>query len=206
MKHQKIDIVFLQALLAIAVSGITLVGVAMARTEVKQVSFRIAPPPQFELRINDAGDAFEFSGLVDFGLTEALRKLVTEHPNVKRVILDSRGGYIAEARGAVTVLRAEEIATHVSGQCESACALIFVGGNERTLGPEGRLGLHGYALQRERQFGMIDPVAEMQRDLVIYRASGLDEAFVAKLADLPQNPMWYPTRAELRTAGFLTHP
>ena len=53
---------------------------------------------------------------------------------------------------------------------------------------------------------MIDPVAEMPRDLAIYHAQGLHEAFVAQLAELPQMPMWYPSRLELKAAGMLTAP
>ena len=206
MRHPDIDLHVLRGLLALALSGLVLVGVAMARTEAKPPALRIPPPPDFSLTASADGRAFEFAGLVDFGLTEALRRLVAAHPEIRQLRLESHGGYIAEARGVVTVLRAHGIATHVEGHCASACALIFAGGAERSLGPEGRLGLHGYALVRERHFGMIDPVAEMQRDLAIYRAQGLEERFVARLADLPQVPMWYPDRDLLLAAGMVTRP
>lgn len=206
MRHRNIDVQVLFGLLAVSLSGLLVVGVAMARTEAQPKPYRIPPPPQFELRLGASGDQFEFSGLVDFGLTEALRGIVTEYPGVKRIVLESKGGYISEARGAVTVLRAEGIATHVEHHCASACALIFAGGQTRTLDPSAQLGLHGYALLSGRQFGMIDPVAEMQRDLAIYRAQGLEESFIARLAELPQSPMWYPSHADLRAAGFVTGP
>lgn len=206
MRHPDIDLRVLQFLLALALAGLALVGVAMARTEAKPRAMRILPPPEFELRVSADGAAFVFEGLVDFGLTAALRNLVAVHPGIRHLRLESHGGYISEARGAVTVLRAQGIATHVEGHCASACALIFAGGADRSLGPEARLGLHGYALRRDGLFGMVDPVAEMQRDLAIYRAQGLDESFVARLADLPQLPMWYPTRDELRAAGMVSQP
>lgn len=206
MRHRNIDVQVLLGLLAVSLAGLLLVGVAMARTEALPKPFRIPPPPQFELRLSATGDHFEFTGLVDFGLTEALRSIVREHPDVKRIVLESQGGYIAEARGAVTVLRAEGIATHVRGHCASACALIFAGGQIRTLDPEAQLGLHGYALLSGRQYGMIDPNAEMQRDLAIYRAQGLEESFIERIAELPQNPMWYPSHADLWAAGFVTGP
>jgi len=206
MRHPDIDLRVLQILLVLAIAGLALVGVAMARTEAKPRALRIPPPPDFELRVDADRAAFVFEGLVDFGLTDALRKLVAAQPEIRQIRLESHGGYIAEARGVVTVLRAQGIATHVEGHCASACALIFAGGVARSMGPEARLGLHGYALRRDGQFGMIDPVAEMQRDLAIYRAQGLEESFVARLADLPQVPMWYPSAAELRAAGMVTAP
>ncbi len=206
MRSADVHLRVLQVLLALALAGLFVVSVAVARTETKPPILRVPAPPDFELRVNAAGDAFEFEGRVDFGLTEALRNMVARHPGIRAIHLESQGGYIAEARGAVTVLRAHQLKTHVSGHCASACALIFAGGSMRSLGPDGRLGLHGYALQGDRHFGMIDPVTEMQRDLEIYRAQGLDEAFVARLAELPQNPMWYPSHAELRASRMVTHP
>lgn len=206
MRHPDIDLRALQALLGLALAGLMVVGVAMARTDAKPHAMRIPPPPEFELVLDADGAAFRLSGMVDFGLTEALRKLVAAHPEIREIRLESHGGYIAEARGVVTVLRAHGIGTHVDGHCASACALIFAGGAARSLGEGARLGLHGYALRRDGQFGMIDPVAEMQRDLAIYRAQGVAEGFIAQLAQLPQTPMWYPDHAELRAVGLLTRP
>ncbi|MFU8898544.1 MAG: hypothetical protein ACNA7L_06575 [Roseinatronobacter sp.] len=206
MNERPIDIYALRILLALALAGLGIVGIAMARTDALPKPYRIPPPPQFELSISADGRSFEFSGMVDFGLTAALRALVAAHPQIKRMELDSGGGYIAEARGVVTVLRAHGIATHVEGNCASACALMFAGGATRTLSPQGQIGLHGYALRREHHFGMIDPEVEMQRDLAIYRAQSVDEQFVLRLATLPQMPMWYPDHTELRAAGLVTKP
>ncbi len=206
MRGGDIDIRVLQGLLALALAGLVLVGIGMARTEAQPKPMRMPTPPDFELRLSADGASFEFSGTVDFGLTDALRRMVATHPEVRRIVLHSQGGYIAEARGVVTVLRAQSIATHVTGDCASACALIFAGGAARSLGPEGRLGLHGYAIAREGHFGMIDPRVEMERDLAIYRAQGLEESFIAQLATLPLAPMWYPERAELLAARMVTQP
>lgn len=206
MREPNTDIRVLQGLLGLALAGLVVVGIGMARIEARPKPVRIAPPPQFDLRLSAGGERFEFSGQVDFGLTEALRRMVADYPEVKQIVLESGGGYIAEARGAVTVLRSAGIATLVEGHCASACALIFAGGAMRSMTPEARLGLHGYTLRSGHGLGMIDPVAEMQRDLAIYRAQGLEEAFIERLATLPQSPMWYPSQGELRAAGFLTTP
>ena len=206
MRGPDIDVSVFKVLLALSLLGLVFVGVAMARIEAQPAPSRIIPPPQFELRLGSAGDRFEFEGLVDFGLTNALREMVAAHPEIRQIVLESGGGYVAEARGAVTVLRAAGLSTRVDGHCASACALIFAGGAARAVGPDARLGLHGYALRSGQTLGMIDPVAEMQRDLGIYRRQGLDEAFIERLAHLPQSPMWYPSHAELRAAGFLTAP
>ncbi len=206
MRHRSIDLIVLKLLLALALVGLSVVSIAMARTETRPLPVRIPPPPEFELRLAEDGQSFEMGGRVDFGLTAAFRKLVAAHPEVRRLTLDSHGGYIAEARGVVTVLRAHGIATHVERHCASACALIFAGGATRTLASDAQIGLHGYSLGKDRHFGMIDPEVEMQRDLAIYRAQGIDEAFILRLAGLPQAPMWYPDRAELLASRMITAP
>lgn len=206
MRHSDIDVHALRALLGVALAGLMVFGVALARTETAPKPQIAHAPPQFDLQLSAGGDAFEFTGLVDFGLTAALRALMAAHPEVKRIALASQGGYIAEARGAVRVLREEGFSTHVVEDCASACALIFAAGKARTIAPEARIGLHGYALRTGASLGMIDPVAEMQRDLAIYRAQGVEESFIAHLARLPQSPMWYPSQDELRAAGFVTGP
>lgn len=206
VRDRRIDIQVLYALLALALSGLVLIGVAGARTDIRPPVVRIPPPPDFDLHVTADGTAIVFQGLVDFGLTAAMRDLVAQHPGITHMMLDSRGGYIAEARGVVTVLRAHGIATHVERHCASACALIFAGGTARTLAPDAQIGLHGYSIGRDRHFGMIDPEVEMQRDLAIYRAQGLEEGFIRRLASLPQAPMWYPDRAELVAARMLTQP
>lgn len=204
MRHRNIDLYGLYVLGGLACLGLALVGAAMLRTEVTPRALRVVPPPDFTLALREDGAAFVLEGRIDFGLTAAFRALVAAHPEVRRLDLSSQGGYVAEARGVVTVLRANGIGTHVEGHCASACALIFAGGGARSLGPEGRLGLHGYALARDQNFGLIDPVREMARDLDIFRAQGVTESFVTALATLPQHPMWYPSHDELRAAGVIT--
>ncbi|MCL1628208.1 hypothetical protein M3N55_05645 [Roseibaca sp. V10] len=208
MQDRPVDIYALRALLALAIGGLSIVGVGIARTEALPETYHLPPPPppQYDLTISDDGQAFEFSGRVDFGLTEALRGLVASNPKIKRITLESKGGYIAEARGVVTVLRSNEIATHVHGYCASACALICAGGAMRSLSSEGQIGFHRYALGHGQNFGMIDPEVEMQRDLAIYRAQSVDEQFVQRLATLPKTPMWYPDHAKLRAVGLVTLP
>lgn len=204
MQKRPIDIYVLRGLLGIALAILAVVGFAIVRTEVRPAPGPKPSPPRFTLELRDDGRTVDFSGTVDFGLTAAFRELVAKHPQIKRMVLDSNGGYIAEARGVVTVLRAHRIATHVDGHCASACALIFVGGAQRTLARDARLGLHGYDIHHDLHFGMIDPKAEMLRDLAIFRSQEISEKFVAKLADLPTSPMWYPDHAELEAAGMIT--
>lgn len=206
MRHSRIDTQALYALLVLALSGLAMVSVGAARTDIRQPVVRAPTPPEFELSVNAAGTELRFQGRVDFGLTAAMRDIMLQHPGIRRMTLDSHGGFIAEARGVVTVLSAHRIATHVEGHCASACALIFVGGIRRSMGSTARVGFHGYSVPMHNSYGMIDPQAEMLRDMAIYRAQAVAEPFIAILSSLPRVPMWYPEPAELRSAGVLTAP
>lgn len=203
----RIDELVLRVLLAGALSGLALIGVALARTDpAVPPPPRPLPPPDFALDLSADGRTLAFSGTVDFGLTEALRRLLAANPQIRRMTLESNGGSVYEARGAVSVIRAHGLATHVTGHCASACALIFVGGQGRSMGAQAQLGFHGYFIPAHRAYGMIDPVRELERDMAIFRDQSVSEAFIAQLSALPRAPMWYPERGELRAAGLLTAP
>jgi len=205
-RTRPIDETVLLALLGCALGALGIVGFALAWTEPLRPVPIVFPPPDFTLQLSADGHDLAFAGTVDFGLTEALERSLSVHPGVQRIRLESGGGSIAEARGAVRVIREHGLATHVDGHCASACALIFVGGIRRSMGPAARVGFHGYSVPMHNSYGMIDPKAEMLRDMAIYRAQAVAEPFIAILSELPRVPMWYPDRTELHSAGVLTAP
>ena len=205
-RTRPIDETVLLALLGCALGALGIIGFALARTEPLRPAPIVIPPPDFTLQLSTDGRDLTFAGTVDFGLTEALGRMLGAHPGVQRILLESGGGSIAEARGAVRVIREHALATHVDGHCASACALIFVGGIRRSMGSTARVGFHGYSVPMHNSYGMIDPQAEMLRDMAIYRAQAVAEPFIAILSSLPRVPMWYPEPAELRSAGVLTAP
>jgi hypothetical protein len=165
-----------------------------------------APRPQaappYTLTLSDDRRHVDLEGRIDFGVTAALAALLEAEPEVRTLRLQSPGGRVAEARGLVGVVRAFALATAARGDCASACTLVFIAGHSRRLDPGARLGFHGYAL-RAPVFGMIDPDRELARDSAVFRAAGVDAAFLDRAMAVPHRAMWFPARAELIAAGVI---
>jgi hypothetical protein len=62
------------------------------------------------------------------------------------VISDSAGGNMQAAMRVAEVLRSNKVTTVVDGLCVSACALIFLGGEQRVITSTGAVGLHSSTL------------------------------------------------------------
>lgn len=202
--RRPVDETVLLCLLGLALVALSGIGLALALAPAHKPPQIDAPVPGFTLELAADGQSLLLTGSVDHGLTAALRNLLAHHPQITRITLESNGGNIYEARGAVNAVRAHGLNTHVAGHCASACALIFIAGQERELAPGAQLGFHGYAIAAADSYGLIDPAAELQRDLAVFRAQAVDAGFVEILGGLPVAPIWYPDPSDLHAAGVLT--
>ena len=163
---------------------------------------RVVPEEQITLTV--AGPDLHLDGVIPIGITARVAALLEAHPDITTLILNSPGGQIPAARTLATLVEDAGLDTHVAASCSSACTLVFMAGTTRTLGPDGRLGFHSYALLIPSGHPNIDPAAELQRDLAYLEARGMAPAFLARIPDVAPTQMWFPTRGELIQAGILT--
>jgi hypothetical protein len=206
MADRTIDTILIVTLCVASAVGLILIAIGFARNW-NPVERPVAVfEPTYSLTLAPDGRSATLDGRVDFGLTAELSTMIDANPNLRQVILNSPGGYVAEARGAFYLIAGAGLSTHVTRYCASACALIFLGGDPRTVAREARLGFHSYALANGSMVGQIDPRAELLRDMEIYRSRRISEPFLANLAATHQPDMWYPTQEELRAAGVLSDP
>jgi hypothetical protein len=118
--------------------------------------------------------------------------------------ITSPGGLVYAARAIAQRVSRRGLATEVTGDCLSACTLVFLAGSKRHLGPVGRLGFHGYGVIPGTQ--PLDTRAEEARDRAFMAARGLKDDFLDRIARTRHVDMWFPDRATLRDAGVLTMP
>lgn len=87
-------------------------------------------------------NVIHFVGGVDSGLSHAIRKALTEHPEVDTISLFSGGGSVTAGLEAAILIHEKGLNTYVPelGTCQSACGFLFFAGHERILG--GTLGAH----------------------------------------------------------------
>src|SRR4051812_2431440 len=115
------------------------------------------------MEFNAVGDTLVLSGAVDGSDLARLRDhLAGSH--FKLVLLhESPGGDLFNGYQIANRIRSEGLATAVSGKCESACGLIFLGGVERSFSDgmplaNTMVGLHGaYHFQTHQPMPELSP-------------------------------------------------
>jgi hypothetical protein len=157
--------------------------------------------PRYAVHVSRDGKSLKVTGGMNDGAAEALGRALALAPGVRTVSFNSGGGWIREGRLMATVISERHLATHVDGECSSACTLAFLAGKERTLGSRGRLGFH-----QVRSIGQTDlaRVLDIEQTQEIFRGAGLPSDFIDKVMATPPDKIWYPTQAELLAANVIT--
>lgn len=139
-------------------------------------------------------------GDIGFEQFDALERLLKTE-NIDGLQLNSYGGRIYAARAIAKLVTDNDLSTHVDTICTSACTMIFLAANQRTLAETGFLGFHGY--QQLDHIKTIEIETEETRDksYMIYR--GVSESFAKAAYNVPPEEMWFPDRATLIAAGVI---
>lgn len=161
---------------------------------------------QYDLRVADDGKALLLDGTIALGITKATAALLAQQPQIERIELASTGGNIFEARGMAALILPLQLRTHVETECSSACTLVFMAGEERSLGQQARLGFHAYRLDSDIQMPHIDIVSEQERDRSFFLARNLDADFLERIFERENAEIWFPDHRELQDAGVIRMP
>ena len=157
----------------------------------------------YQLTVSKDQQQLIIRGDLDIGITTAVRSTLAAHPQIRSVVLQSRGGHIYEGRGLAKLFTEQEIATYVYAECSSACTTAYIGGKQRYIGSQGKLGFHQYRVETTKtsQFAhFYDLRAEQQRDIALFKVRGIDQVFLSRVFDQPANRIWFPDHATLRGA------
>jgi hypothetical protein len=169
--------------------------VEMARIATNASDYR------YTLALSDDGNTLHVEGGIGIGLAKAITKELSQHPGVEIIGLNSRGGLLTEAEKVQKLIEQRGLSTYAVGQCQSACANIFLAGAQRLLQKDAELGFH-----RGQIVGMPDVVArqlnEQSRNYML--AHGVAPAFVEKAMGTPAYEMWTPTTEQLVQARVVT--
>ena len=158
---------------------------------------------------------------------EFLLKTLKDNPNIKTINLTSWGGYISAAVEMADIIIDFELDTHVKEICFSACPLLLIGGEKRTLERGSKIGFHrsywssdsmrdfyedketreNYEWDNEFDFAswVYD---ESQEDIYsqfkYYLERGVSPSFVIETMRARSEDGWYPRRKELLEAYIIT--
>lgn len=152
-------------------------------------------------------DSIEIEGEITLRQFSELERLLSGTTAARRLVLNSEGGSIAAARGIARLAQNDGFETLVDGRCFSACTLVLMAGNPRTMTPGSRIGFHRYrtgAIERGGHQLYGDIAEEQAKDRSYLQARGLSDDFLDRIYDAAPDEMWQPSEAELRQAGVLT--
>ncbi|MGJ5040806.1 MULTISPECIES: RDD family protein [unclassified Bradyrhizobium] len=149
-------------------------------------------PHQF--KVLASGEMLEFTGGIKYGTAKELEGFLNAMSEVKTVRLDSAGGRIREAQRMSDLIKARGLSTLVEKQCLSACTIVFLGGKDRIVVSDARLGFHQPSYR-----GIT--AAERSRTIAIEEERlqnlGLSRAFAERANMAEPSSMWFPDHAEL---------
>ncbi len=160
----------------------------------------------YQLNLSENQQQLVIRGDLDIGITTATRAVIAAHPQIKSVVLQSRGGHIYEGRGLARLFTEHGVDTYVYEECSSACTTAFIGGKRRHIGTGGKLGFHQYWVETT-EYSQFVPFynirAEQQRDLALFQARGVDQAFLNKMFHQPAHRIWFPDHLTLQQAHIV---
>lgn len=189
---------------------------------------------EFAQQLVESYDKFEINGDVlaydtrtseisDFD-SEWLKDILLANPGITMMHLTSDGGDILAAYPMADVIIDYGLNTHVVGDCVSACTIVFLAGEVRTMQRGSRLGFHQTSWEAEnmavfygdwrQDFGWNDEfdfaawvyqdaVNDVLVELRYVLERGVDPEFAIKALNAKPDDMWYPRRAELEEAGVI---
>jgi hypothetical protein len=114
--------------------------------------------------------------------------------NVKTVRLNSLGGRLLEAQKMSDLIKARRLSTLVERDCLSACTIVFLGGTDRAVMTNGRLGFHQPAFRGMTASDRRLAIANEERRL---QAFGLSRDFAERANRAEPSSMWFPDKNEL---------
>jgi len=155
---------------------------------------------------------------------DELDALLKSEQSIKEIELNSAGGDVDAAFYMADLIIDYELDTNVNGTCESACTLMLLAGERRTVERGSWVGFHqsywdapyiqGYFERNKDSKGWSnafefaswmyeDTQREVLRNLQYFVERGVDAGFAIKTMKATSDDMWYPRRKELEAAGVI---
>ena len=155
---------------------------------------------------------------------DELDALLKSEQSIKEIELNSAGGDVDAAFYMADLIIDYELDTNVNGTCESACTLMLLAGERRTVERGSWVGFHqsywdapyiqGYFERNKDSKGWSnafefaswmyeDTQREVLRNLQYFVERGIDAGFAIKTMKATSDDMWYPRRKELEAAGVI---
>ena len=125
-----------------------------------QIGFGTNEYTDYRVELINDGSLIHLNGRLEFGVSNEVRKLIDENPNVGGIILDSKGGRIYEGRELSRLILINGLDTYTLEGCFSACGTAFISGYKRYLANGANLAFHQYKSSAKS----LDPYIDMRSE------------------------------------------
>jgi hypothetical protein len=184
---------------------------------------------KFELRgstliYNTEAASNELEQEITWDDVSELELLLKSEKAIKEIELNSIGGDLEAAFYMADLIIDYELDTNVNGSCESACTLVLLAGDKRTVERGSWVGFHQsywdapyiktFYEENQQSEGWSNPFefaswlygdtqTDVLRNLQYFVERGVDAGFAIKTMKATADDMWYPRRKELEAAGVI---
>jgi len=174
---------------------------APALKELAKVSLGIDRLSEHQISLID-DEQIKVEGYIGFGIRDEIRNLISKHKDIWLMQLRSPGGRIGPARNLRDLIEDNQFTTYTASECSSACTIVFMGGSQRVVHQDARLGFHASALEglTQEETRTSDAI-----DKAYFARRGVDQRFIEKAFNTPSSDMWYPKLQVLIESGVVTH-
>ena len=177
----------------------------------------------FDIRAKEPG--YEFTRQLEHYDARLLSEYIFEHPEIQKLNITGPGGNMQAALKMAKHLDSHNIDTIASGECLSACTLVFLGGQSRALASDAKLGFHRQWVNgKEHKKNYISLEEDMEWkdefEYLMYIYNKLNSDLVAQLSFMNDQgvsfdfiirtleteviDMWFPSEDELLASGYIT--
>jgi hypothetical protein len=178
----------------------------------------------FDMRAEDP--KHEFTGQLEMYDSNEIAAFLFDYPEIKTLRITGPGGFAPAAREIADKLIRFEIDTVAFGECNSACATIFLAGKNRILEPNSTIGFHRQWIDKPREKKYYEAMRETKgwkdefdylawvydvlvdklvKDIQFMESRGVNLDFISETLETKSYDMWRPTRKELLAGGVITH-
>jgi hypothetical protein len=106
--------------------------------------------PVYAAEITAGGTAITLNGLIGSDDAETFKVKAQLFPGKATAILNSPGGNLLAALAIGEFIRLRGWSTYVSDECDSACALIWLGGTQRLMTSDAKIGFHAASVNGQQ--------------------------------------------------------
>ena len=154
---------------------------------------------KWDIKVLNEGREVELSGGIKEGISEEFLAALNAVNTIEVVHVNLyKGGLVNEAMELMEIINELGLATYVSGECVSACTIVFLGGEVRLINQHAKLGFHTYSIP-----GVKDNQMNQSEHKSYLRSRGISNSFITKIFSTPRDQMWYPTTDELLQANVV---